>query len=106
MTYKAVIYYNNKKAGILLRTKDGYEFNYDNEYANDQDSKPISKTMPVSRMKFYSDRLFPFFENLLPEGFLLELTVSKLKIDKNNKFELLLNVGEDMVGAVTIRPME
>ena len=58
------------------------------------------------RKKYFSTDLFPFFENLLPEDWLLELTVSKLKIDKNNKFNLLLHVGGDTVGAVKIEPVK
>lgn len=106
MINKTLVFYNNEKAGILSKIKDGYEFEYDNNYANNPDSKPISRTMAISQKKFFSEKLFTFFENLLPEGFLLELTVSKLKIDKNNKFELLLHVGEDTVGAVTVKPLE
>jgi len=101
---KAAVFYNNKKAGTLSRREDGFEFEYDNDYINNQDSKPISKTMPLEQKIFFSERLFAFFENLLPEGVLLEMTSAKLKIDKNNKFELLLHVGEDTVGAISIKP--
>lgn len=106
MTNKAVVFYNNKKAGLLLKREDGYEFEYDSTYLNNPNSKPISQIMPISQKRFFSEKLFAFFENLLPEGFLLEMTVTKLKIDKNNKFELLLHVGEDTVGAVTIKSLE
>ncbi len=105
MNDRASVYYNNKKAGILLKTDMGYEFIYDKDYIADNEAKPISKNMPLSQGRFYSEKLFPFFENLLPEGFLLELTSSKLKIDKNNKFEMLLNAGRDTIGAVTVKPL-
>jgi serine/threonine-protein kinase HipA len=101
---RAAVYYNNIKAGILLRKEKTYEFEYDAEYLNDASARPISLTMPLNEKKFVSERLFPFFDNLLPEGFLLEVTVSKLKIDKNDKFRLLMNVGGDMPGAVTVKP--
>lgn len=106
MSDRAEVFYKNKKAGLLIRKEDGYEFEYNNSYINDPDARPISAIMPLSQKRFYSDRLFPFFENLLPEGVLLEMTVAKLKIDRNNKFELLLHVGKDTVGAVTIRPKQ
>jgi len=104
-TNRAVVFYNNKKAGLLIRTEDGYEFEYDHDYVNSPGAKPISKALPLSQKRFFSEKLFPFFENLLPEGIMLEMTVSKLKIDKNNKFELLLHVGGDTVGAVTVKPL-
>ena len=99
---KALVYFNDLLAGTLVKNRDGYEFMYDDKYISQPNVKPLSKTMPVSQKKYFSDKLFPFFENLLPEGVLLELIVTKLKIDKNNKFELLLRLGQDTVGAVSI----
>jgi len=100
----AEVFYKNKKAGLLIKKEEGYEFEYSDSYINDPGAKPISAIMPLSQKRFYSERMFPFFENLLPEGVLLEMAVAKLKIDRNNKFELLLHVGKDTVGAVTVRP--
>jgi serine/threonine-protein kinase HipA len=105
MTNNALVYYRDKKAGFIKKTEDGYEFEYDPVYLNDTDAKPISLTIPLAQKKYFSDRLFPFFENLLPEGFLLDMTVAKLKIDKNDKFNILLHVGKDTVGAVSIEPL-
>jgi len=106
MTNSAIVYYGDKKAGLLKKKEDGYEFEYDLSYLNNADAKPISLTIPLTQEKYFSDRLFPFFENLLPEGFLLDMTVAKLKIDKNDKFNILLHVGKDTVGAVSIEPLE
>ncbi len=103
-TNHAIVYYGDTRAGILARKENVYEFEYDAEYLNDISARPVSLTMPLSQKKFVSERLFPFFDNLLPEGFLLDITVSKLKIDKNDKFRLLMHVGGDTSGAVAIRP--
>ncbi|MHB8280562.1 MAG: HipA N-terminal domain-containing protein [Candidatus Humimicrobiaceae bacterium] len=105
MTSSAAVYYKDKKAGLLQKTQEGYEFSYNFDYLNSIDAKPISFSMPLAEKKYFSTTLFPFFENLLPEGWLLELTVAKLKIDKNDKFNLLLHVGKDTVGAVEIEPL-
>ena len=106
MTDSALVYYRDKKAGLLKKTEDGYEFEYYLSYINDADAKPISLIIPLTQKRYFSNRLFPFFENLLPEGFLLDMTVAKLKIDKNDKFNILLHVGKDTVGAVSIKPLE
>ena len=103
-TDSAAVYYNDIKAGILSRKEKAYEFEYDAEYLNNISARPVSLTMPLAEKKFESESLFSFFDNLLPEGFLLEVTVSKLKIDKNDRFRLLMNVGSDTSGAVTVRP--
>ena len=105
MTDSAIVYYRDKVAGLLKKTQNGYEFSYDSDYIKNNNSKPISLSMPLSEKKYFSFELFPFFDNLLPEGWLLELTVSRLKIDKNDKFNLLLHVGNDTVGAVRIKPL-
>jgi len=106
MANRAMVFYKDKKAGLLIKREGGFEFEYSSAYLNDSGSKPISLSMPLEKKRFFSENLFPFFENLLPEGFLLEMTVSKLKIDKNDKYNLLLRVGADTVGAVSIQPLE
>lgn len=106
MADNAVVYYRDKKAGLLKKTGDVYEFEYDSAYLKDAEAKPVSLTMPLSQKKYLSERLFPFFENLLPEGFLLDMTIAKLKIDRNDKFNLLQHVGQDTVGAVSVKPLK
>jgi hypothetical protein len=46
--------------------------------------------------------ILPFFENLLPEGWLLELSTSKLKISKDDAFGLLLATCAGCIGAVEV----
>jgi serine/threonine-protein kinase HipA len=47
-------------------------------------------------------RRHPFFENLLPEGWLLEIAKSKLKISANDARGLLPAACADDVGAAEI----
>jgi serine/threonine-protein kinase HipA len=56
----------------------------------------------VREAPYESKGLHPFFENLLPEGWLLEIAVSKLKLAKDDAFGLLLATCADCVGAVEI----
>jgi serine/threonine-protein kinase HipA len=63
---------------------------------------PVSLTLPVREDPYESKGLHPFFENLLPEGWLLEIAVSKLKLAKDDAFGLLLATCADCVGAVEI----
>jgi len=55
MSDRASVYYNNKKAGILLKTDMGYEFIYDKDYIADKEAKPISFTQ---KNFFHSLRTF------------------------------------------------
>lgn len=103
---QAVVFYGQKRAGLLTHKKDGFEFTYDRAYLSDPEAMPISLALPLREEKYESADLFPFFDGLLPEGWLLDLTCSIAKIDKNDKFRLLLHTGQDPVGAVSVRPIE
>src|SRR5689334_19783803 len=102
--HKAQVFYNQELAGTLQQLPGGYEFAYTADYLKRPGALPISQTMPLQAEPFKSSTLFPFFDGLLPEGWLLDLTASVLKIDSHDRFELLLHTGSDTVGAVTVRP--
>lgn len=105
-TRTAIVYYSGKKAGVLQQTATGYVFEYDPAYIATPGARPISLAMPMEQKRFEAQNLFPFFEGLLPEGWLLDITSKALKIDKHDKFELLLHIGKDTIGAVSIVPEE
>ena len=100
----AGVYYQDKKAGILTKTEKGYEFIYDPEYLRDPNARQVSFSMPLQSEKYESAKLFSFFDGLLPEGWLLDLISATAKIDKNDKFRLLLHTGGDPIGAISVRP--
>jgi serine/threonine-protein kinase HipA len=75
-----------------------YRFAYLEEYAGG----PISLTMPVNQRIYTFDRFPPFFEGLLPEGAMLEALLKKRKIDADDYFEQLMQVGREMVGNVSV----
>lgn len=101
---RAVVIFKNKKAGILEKRDDGYIFTYDKEYI--QDNPAISVSLPKNQLMHRSKALFPFFSGLLPEGWYLNLVSKTLKIDKKDKYGLLLNTCSDTTGAVSIRKEE
>ena len=102
----ALIYYHDELAGILRKLETGYEFRYDSAYLEKVTSQPIAIALPLQPAPYQSQDLFPFFEGLLPEGWLLDITSKTAKIDKSDKFALLLHVGQDTIGAIRIQPLE
>lgn len=80
----------------------GTTFAYDANWLARADAVPISLTMPLRAEPYASRGLHPFFENLLPEGWLLELTTQKLKIPKDDAFGILAATCADCIGAVEI----
>jgi serine/threonine-protein kinase HipA len=103
---KAFVYLRESKAGLLEKTEKGYRFYYFEEYLSSQDPQPVSLTLPLTEESYESERLFPFFLGLIPEGWFLDLTSRTLKIDPENPFDILLATGGDCIGAVKIVPLD
>jgi len=99
---KANVYMHGIPAGTLAEIAKGkaWEFAYLKTYSG----PPISLTMPVEDRIFSFREFPPFFEGLLPEGIMLEGMLRQLKIDRKDYFSQLLATGEDLVGAVTVKP--
>lgn len=106
MARKAKIYFHDQLAGYLLEGDDGYLFAYDKEYLKTPFPKPISLTLPLSENSYHSNVLFPFFDGLIPEGWLLEIGEKHWKLNPRDRFELLLNLCRDTIGAVSVYPVE
>lgn len=99
---KACISVNDIKAGVLEELQGTkYQFTYFDEYHD----APISLTMPLKNKVYHFNTFPPFFEGLLPEGIMLEALLRKYKIDRNDYFSQLILVGQDVVGAVTIKEL-
>ncbi|MGO9470081.1 MAG: HipA N-terminal domain-containing protein [Isosphaeraceae bacterium] len=95
-----------KMVGTLQELDDRVIFAYSSDWLGRKDAVPVSLTMPLRPEPYVSKGLHPFFENLLPEGWLLEVSSKKLKISKGDAFGLLLATCGDCVGAVEIEPLE
>lgn len=99
---KAKVYVDDLYAGILQETDDGYEFFYDETYLENSDGKSVSLTLPLSEEKYISRDLIPFFDGLIPEGWLLEIAIKNWKLDRNDRFGLLLATCKDSIGDISI----
>ena len=99
----AFVYIRNIFAGTLSETDDGYLFEYDGEYLTSEKPLPVSLTLPLQNEKYTSGTLFPFFDGLIPEGWLLDIVSRNWKIDRNDRFGLLLAACRDSIGNVSIR---
>ena len=102
---KAQIYYKNQLAGILTEGEDGYEFRYLPEYLESDGTKPVSLTLPLQEKSFMSNVLFPFFDGLIPEGWLLDVALRNTDISILDRMSLLLLCCKDCIGAVSVVPV-
>lgn len=101
---KANVYFGNRLAGHLYDLDDHFEFVYEEGYL--QDGFPISVTLPLQKEAFVSKTLPSFFDGLIVEGWLLDAATHNWKINPNDRMGLLLRVGKDSVGAVSVMEAE
>lgn len=87
----ASVYVSDQKAGYILETDEGYIFKYDEEYLSKTEALPVSITMPLQEEEYRSNVLFPFFDGLIPEGWLLGLVSRNWKLNSSDRFGLLLD---------------
>lgn len=103
---KGKVNYKDGLAGILTETDEGdFVFQYDAQYVKEHPSDFLTFTMPVTSRPYTDRRLFPFFEGLIPEGWLLEIASKNWKINRNDRMGLLLTCCQNCIGAVSVVPI-
>ena len=96
----------DRLSGILTEDEEGYHFSYDKDYLNLPDAEAISLTMPVTEKVYHSKILFPFFDGLIPEGWLLDIATKSWKLNKRDRMSILLAACRECIGAVSVVPFE
>lgn len=100
------VYYNNIFAGTITETDEGeFLFKYDDQYVINYPTNFITFSMPVTNDVYKDKRLFPFFEGLIPEGWLLNIASDNWKINLNDRMGLLLACCKNCIGAVSVEPI-
>ena len=100
---KGYVYIQNHFAGIIAETEEGYSFSYDKDYLEREDAAAVSLTLPLREEPYETTILFPFFDGLIPEGWLLGIVSRNWKINQKDRFGLLLLACKDCIGDVYIR---
>ncbi|MBI9064600.1 MAG: HipA N-terminal domain-containing protein [Marinilabiliaceae bacterium] len=104
---KGKVYYNDVLAGIITETDEGlFSFLYETDYVENYAHQFLTFSMPVRKEPYTDNRLFSFFEGLIPEGWLLEIASKNWRITTNDRMGLLLACCENCIGAVSVIPME
>lgn len=88
---------------MIEETDQGYTFQYDSSYLQDEEAEAVSLTLPISSEAYKSNVLFPFFDGLIPEGWLLEIAEKNWKLNTKDRMGLLLTTCSDCIGAVSIK---
>ncbi len=100
---KGFIYKKEVLAGTIWEDEDGFHFQYDNSYLTNPKHGSISKTLPLREEEYVNKNMIPFFDGLIPEGWLLEIAIDNWKLAPRDRMNLLLTLCQDNIGDVSIK---
>ena len=100
------VFMGQRFAGIIREDEDGFSFAYDAEYLQQGDATAVSLSLPLRTERYRDRSLFPFFDGLIPEGWLLDIAEKTWKLDTRDRMGLLLACCEDCIGAVSVKSEE
>jgi serine/threonine-protein kinase HipA len=101
---RAKVYVDNIIAGELREIERGKKYEF--EYLEDYQGQSVSVKMPITKRLYEYNRFPPFFEGLLPEGFMLEFLLKQSKIDRDDLMSQLIKIGGNTVGNVNVKAFE
>ncbi len=99
---QAEIYRKGILAGILTEDGGEYRFCYDEAYLKNEDAQPVSLTLPLQTEAYVSPVLFPFFDGLIPEGWLLDAALRNTDISILDRMSLLLLCCKECIGSISV----
>lgn len=99
MARKVAVFLHDQLVGYLTQGTQGYVFQYDSDYQG----AAISLSLPRRAEPYCSQTLPPFFQGLAPEGWLRKRYADLQQLDEQDLFGLLLNNGNDLLGAVVLK---
>ena len=98
----AEVFIQGQKAARIAENEDGYVFYYLPEYLAREDAVAASLTLPLSEEPYTATTLFPFFDGLIPEGWLLNIVRTHWNIPEKDRFGVLMNACRDCIGDVQV----
>jgi len=101
---QAIIYRKDIPAGRLIEDGGEYRFSYLADYLAREDAQPVSLTLPLQEETYTSPTLFPFFDGLIPEGWLLDVALRNTDISVLDRMSLLLLCCKDCIGSISVVP--
>jgi len=97
---------------LTLVTGDRSFFAFEESYLNESNRPILSQSFftrsgdLIPESKIVQTKLPPFFSNLLPEGHLRDYLAARGGIKPAREFKLIELLGEDLSGAVVIKPLD
>ena len=87
----------------MIEEREGFTiFTYEKTYLEMPGTKPVSLTLPLRSEPYKEKTMIPFFDGLIPEGWLLNIITDNWKIHPRDRMSLLLLACKDCVGNVSV----
>ena len=98
------IYMNGYEVGEYIQRRGGeQEFIYSDTWLSESATIPISLSLPLTDKKHKGDRVYNYFDNLLPDSIDIRNRIqARFGATTNQAFDLLYHIGRDCVGAVQL----
>jgi len=96
------VFFKDRLAGFIEQAEGEYIFTYASEYLLESNAQPISLILPLRKEPYREKTMIPYFDGLIPEGWLLTIAEKNWKIDRKDRMSMLLTVCGDCIGAVKV----
>ncbi len=97
-----MVYKKDMPVGLVWEDENGYSFQYNKDYLFKPVYGEVSKTLPLRSEPFTDKNMLPFFDGLIPEGWLLQIAIENWKLNPRDRMSLLLTLCQDCVGDIAI----
>lgn len=99
---EGLVYKKDTIAGKIWEDDNGYSFQYCEDYLLNPTHGEVSRTLPLRSEVFTDQTMLPFFDGLIPEGWLLQIAVENWRLDPRDRMSLLLTLCKDCIGDISI----
>ena len=98
------IYMNGYEVGEYIQHRSGaQEFVYCDDWLNNRNAVPLSLSLPLTDKSHKGDKVYNYFDNLLPDSAEIRNRIqSRFDAKTNRPFDLLAQIGMDCVGAIQL----
>jgi serine/threonine-protein kinase HipA len=95
---------NGRLTGHLHKLPSGeMTFQYAEEWLETQGARPVSLSLPLTYQAYEGDRVYNFFDNLLPDNERIRARIqARFQLPSSQPFDLLTAIGIDCVGAIQL----
>jgi serine/threonine-protein kinase HipA len=95
---------NGRLTGYLRKLPSGeMAFQYAEEWLKTQGARPVSLSLPLTYQAYEGDRVYNFFDNLLPDNERIRARIqARFQLPSSQPFDLLTAIGIDCVGAIQL----